>query len=320
MSASAITGADARFLALLSTLLANSPHGGIFANDDDLTARLGGQGKAGHNGPASSNKRSKRYFWRIDEAIHCSPGHDHEPGACHRRVCANARQGRQGRKSRRPVRPLRRYRRSRLDRRRADGDRGFRAARQGLEDRRDRGRSPEQARRRHQHRQAVDRRREGRRVRRSRELRRRPRHCQPCQGKERRQSELRLGVIRSHRRAVLAEHDPLGLRHLDARQRHRQGAGEIRRRQLVLPHRGLRLRSRARTRHGCGRHRQWRQGARRRQASAQQRRLLLVPAAGAKLEGQDHRARQRRRRHHQLDQAGGGVRHRRRAARSSRAC
>jgi branched-chain amino acid transport system substrate-binding protein len=38
---------------------------------------------------------------------------------------------------------------------------------------------------------------------------------------------------------VLAEHGALGLRHLDARQRHRQGAGEIRRRQLVLPDRGL---------------------------------------------------------------------------------
>ena len=44
----------------------------------------------------------------------------------------------------------------------ADGDRGFRASRQGLEDRPDLGGSPEQARRRHQHRQAMDRRREGR--------------------------------------------------------------------------------------------------------------------------------------------------------------
>ena len=69
------------------------------------------------------------------------------------------------------------------------------------------------------------------------------------EGQERRQPELRLGVVGPHRRAMLAEHHSLGLRHLDARQRHRQGAGEVRRRQLVLPHRGLRLRSRARARY-----------------------------------------------------------------------
>ena len=47
--------------------------------------------------------------------------------------------------------------------------------------------------------------------------------------------------------------DPLGLRHLHARQQHRPGAGEGRRRHLVLPHRGLRLRSRAGARHHRGR-------------------------------------------------------------------
>ena len=72
------------------------------------------------------------------------------------------------------------------------------------------GRSPEQARRRRQHRQAVDRRREGRRVRRSRKLRRRARDRQPREREERRQPQLRLGVIRSHRRAMLAEHRSTG--------------------------------------------------------------------------------------------------------------
>jgi hypothetical protein len=56
------------------------------------------------------------------------------------------------------------------------------------------------------------------------------RHCQPCEGKERRQPQLRLGVVRPHRLAMLAKYDPLGLRHLDARQWHRQGTCEIRRR------------------------------------------------------------------------------------------
>ena len=53
--------------------------------------------------------------------------------------------------------------------------------------------------------------------------------------------------------AVLAEHRALDLRHLDARQRHRQGDREDRRRHLVLPHRRLRLRPRARARHRGGR-------------------------------------------------------------------
>src|SRR6266568_3202724 len=89
-----------------------------------------------------------------------------------------------------------------------------------------------------------------------------------------------------------------------------KGAGQVRRRQLVLPDRGLRLRPRAGARHRRGGHCQWRQGARRCQASAQQCRFLLLPAAGAKLQGQDHRACQCRRRHHQRDQAGSRIRHR----------
>ena len=109
---------------------------------------------------------------------------------------------------------------------------------------------------------------------------------------------------------LLAQHHPLDLRHLGARQRHRQGDREDRRRHLVLPHRRLRLRPRARARHRGGGREERRQGARPGAPSVPRHRLLVVPAAGAGLEGQDHRARQCRRRHHQLDQAGGRVRHR----------
>ncbi len=38
------------------------------------------------------------------------------------------------------------------------------------------------------------------------------------------------GVVRPHRQGVLAQHDPLDLRHVDARQRHRQRDREDRRR------------------------------------------------------------------------------------------
>ena len=109
---------------------------------------------------------------------------------------------------------------------------------------------------------------------------------------------------------VQRQHRALDLRHLDARQRHRQGAGEDRRRQLVLPHRRLCLRPCAGARHRGGGREERRQGARQGAPSAQHQRLLVVPAAGADLEGQDHRPRQRRRRHHQLDQGGRRVRHR----------
>ena len=66
---------------------------------------------------------------------------------------------------------------------------------------------------------------------------------------------------------VLAEHDSLGLRHLHARQQHRSGAGEGRRRHLVLPDRRLCVRSRAGARHHRGRGEVGRQGDRHRQAS-----------------------------------------------------
>ena len=72
----------------------------------------------------------------------------------------------------------------------------------------------------------------------------------------------------SDQRAVHAKHHPLGLRHLHAGARHRYGAGEGRRRYLVLPDRRLCLRRRARARHHRGRAGRGRQGRRRRQASA----------------------------------------------------
>ena len=64
----------------------------------------------------------------------------------------------------------------------------------------------------------------------------------------------RRGDVGSDQRAVLAEHHPLGLRHLYARQQHRPGAGEGRRRHLVLPDRRLRFRRSARARHLRRRH------------------------------------------------------------------
>ena len=60
---------------------------------------------------------------------------------------------------------------------------------------------------------------------------------------------LRRGRLRPHRAKAARQHRALDLRHLDARQRHRHGDREDRRRHLVLPHRRLRLRPRARARH-----------------------------------------------------------------------
>ena len=164
-----------------------------------------------------------------------------------------AGQDRQDRRAHRQVRPLRRPRRRRLDARGADGGRGFRSRGQGLEDRRDLRRPPEQARHRHHHRAAMDRRREGRHHRRRAELRRCARGQQCGEGKERHHDQYRRGVVGSHQCAVLAEHHPLGLRHLHAGQQHRPGAGEGRRRHLVLPDRRLCLRRSAGARHHRGR-------------------------------------------------------------------
>ncbi len=173
-------------------------------------------------------------------------------GACRARPCdasIGPGQDRQDRRAERHVEPLCRHRRPQFRGRDQDGGRGFRPDQEGLEDRRRQRRSPEQAGCRRQHRAAVDRQRQGRRDRRYAELRRRARRQQPRQGKERGAAQFRRRDRRPHRQGLHAEHDLLHLRHLHARQRHRQGADQGRRRQLVLPDRRLCLRSRARARH-----------------------------------------------------------------------
>ena len=124
--------------------------------------------------------------------------------------------------------------------------------RQGLEDRRHFRRPSEQARRRHQHRAAMDRCREGRHLRGRAEFRRCAGGQQSREGEERHHDQYRRGDVGSHQRPVFAEHDSLGLRYLHARQQHRSGAGEGRWRHLVLSHCRLRVRSRARARHHRG--------------------------------------------------------------------
>ena len=174
-----------------------------------------------------------------------------------------------------------------------------------LEDRDRLRRPPEQARCRHQHRAASG--STSTRSTSSSTCRtRRWRSPSTTSSRKRTRSSSISGAATSDLtgKAVLAQYRALDLRHLHAGQWHRQGAGQGRRRQLVLPHRRLCLRPRARARHRGGRASQWRQGPRRRQASPEHVGLLVVPAAGAVVEGQDHRPRQRRRRHHQLDQAG----------------
>src|SRR5262249_56710028 len=102
---------------------------------------------------------------------------------------------------------------------------------------------------------------------------------------------LRRGELRPDRQGLLAEHRALDLRHLDARERHRQRDRQERRQQLVLPHRRLRLRPRARARHRAGGAQERRQGARQGAPSAQRPGFLVVPPAGAELQGEDHRPR-----------------------------
>ena len=57
------------------------------------------------------------------------------------------------------------------------------------------------------------------------------------------------GIVGPDRQGVLAQHGALDLRHLDARQRHRQRDRQDGRRHLVLHHRRLRVRPCARARH-----------------------------------------------------------------------
>jgi hypothetical protein len=92
----------------------------------------------------------------------------------------------------------------------------------------DRGRSPEQARRRRQHRPQLVRQRQGRR-----DLRRRRPPASPADlGARARRTSINInsggGSLRPHRRRLLAQHRALDLRHLFAVQRRRQGDGQAR--------------------------------------------------------------------------------------------
>ena len=128
----------------------------------------------------------------------------------------------------------------------------FTASPQGRQGRPGQRRPPEQARCRLQHRQPVVRRRQGRHDHRRAELGRRAGREPGRQPEEQGVHRLRRGRLRPHRPEVQRQHGALDLRHLDARQRHRQGAGEDRRRHLVLPHRRLCVRPCARARHRGG--------------------------------------------------------------------
>ena len=207
--------------------------------------------------------------------------------------------------------------RRRLGRRGEARGRGFRRCRQGHEGGDRRRRPSEQAGCRLEHRQHLVRCRQGRRDRRRAEFRRRARGERDRAPEEQAVPGDGPGDIGPHRPEVQRQYNSLGLRHLGARQWHRQGDREERRGHLVFPHRRLRLRICARTRHRGGGRSQWRQGGRQGPGAPQQQRLLLVPAAGAGLQGQGDRTRQCGRRYHQFHQAGLRVRHRPAAARAS---
>ena len=147
-----------------------------------------------------------------------------------RRAGADFGQRRQDRRAVRHVEPVHRPRRRGLRRRGADGGRGFRH-REARHQGRDRlGRPPEQARRRLGHRAPVVRHRQGRRDRRRAELRRRARRQPDHEGQGQGVPRVRPGVVRPDRQGVLAEHGALDLRHVDARQRHRQRDRQVGRR------------------------------------------------------------------------------------------
>ena len=105
-------------------------------------------------------------------------------------------------------------------------------------------------------------------------------------------SDLGRGRLGFDRKGLLADLDPLDLRHRGAGQRHRRRGGQSGRQYLVLHHRRLRLWPRLGTRHDAGRRGQWRQGPGLGQGAAQDRRFLILPAAGAGVEGEDRRPRQ----------------------------
>ncbi len=121
----------------------------------------------------------------------------------------------------------------------------------GIEKRGDQGRDrlggpPEQAGRGLGDRAPVVRHGQGRRHRRRAQFRRGARRQPDHEGQGQGVPRLRRGVFRPHGQGLLAEHGPLGLRHVDARQRHRQRDRQVRRRHLVLPYGRLCVRPRAR--------------------------------------------------------------------------
>ena len=160
----------------------------------------------------------------------------------------------------RHVEPLLRHQRPRRGDRRADGDRGFRRLDRRQEDRDRPGRRPEQGRRRRHHRRPLVRHRAGRRHPGHRRLVLVDRHLARRQRQEEDLPRHRSGLVGHHRQALQRLHGALGLRHLRARQRHRLGGRQGRRRQLVLPHRRLRLRLRPAARRRQRRQQDRRQG------------------------------------------------------------
>ena len=203
--------------------------------------------------------------------------HRRRAGAIHRRRHPHRRDERHVGHLFRPLRPG-------LGRRRAHGGRGFRRRQEGHEGRDRRRRPPEQAGRGLERGAHLARRRPRRRRGRRADLvggaRREPDRAREEQGVP----GLGRGRLRSHRRGLHAQHHPLDLRHLGARQRHRPGDREDRRQHLVLPHRQLRLRPRARARHRGGGGEERRQGARPGAPPLPRHRLLVVPAAGANVD------------------------------------
>ena len=170
-----------------------------------------------------------------------------------------ARRGRrrQDRRAHRHVEPVFGHQRRGLGCRGKIGGRGLQPRRARHEGRSDQRRPSKQTGYRSRHRPAVVRCRSRRRRRRRADLERGAGDQRARPRKEQGFPWLRPGQLRPHRAEMFAEHDPVDLRHLDARPRNRQGGGSDRGRHLVLPHRRLRLRPRARTRHFGGGHRQW---------------------------------------------------------------
>ena len=244
------------------------------------------------------------------------------------RSCAgpgpDLRRGDQDRRAQRPVRPLRRPRRPGLGGRGADGGRGLRRGEVG-------GMQIEVISADHQnkpdvgseHRAPVVRRRQGRR----RSSTCRPRRSRWRSARSRatrtRSSSSRAPAPRDLTgKACSPEHRPLDLRHLGARQRHRQGGG---RRPAATSWFFLTAdyafgQALERDTDGGGRKaaaaRCWARSATR--SSTTDFSSFLLQAQASKAQG--HRARQRRRRHDQLDQAGRASSASSRAARSSPAC